>query len=97
MKSALDEWKINEFCQFPALASIAESSLALSLQSANIERSYKEEEVIHTNVRNRLHVQLVHMVLYTYINLGLNKCIDTLGDFLAEWLASAGGVQDGYF
>jgi hypothetical protein len=62
-------------------------------QSANVERVCKAHKLIHTKARNRLHLPVVQMLLYVYVNLRLMNKIsaemgDGMGGFLVDTLSN---------
>ena len=70
--------------------------------SCTVERVCKAHSLIHTKARNRLHLKVVKMLLYCYVNLRMiNKCEAELGEFLVEALEeveeeeSAAAADDG--
>lgn len=88
MKSTIEDWELTGIKQFPVLGRLAKRLVCLSVQSANVERVCKSHKVIHSKIRNRLHVHTVHMLLYCFVNLRLiRRCNDELGDFLLQCLA----------
>lgn len=80
-------WRVDGTRAYPLLAEVAVRLSVLAIQSADVERVCKAHKVIHTKARNRLRNKLVHMLLFTYVNLRLIRKVKTeLGDFLLQAL-----------
>ena len=79
--------------EVPLIKKVGMQLPASQQQSANVERVCKANQLIHTKARNRLHLPVIQMLLYVYVNLRLMNKIsaemgDEMGGFLVDTLSN---------
>ena len=77
-------WQVHKN-SFPTLYDLGRRLLALSIQSADVERVCKAHGLIHTKSRNRLKQSNVQKLLFCYVNLRLiRQEYEKPEDFLSQ-------------